>query len=182
MIAWKKLVSTSPALRREAVDFISRSRPPRGLRELATDDPTDFAGIQDSFSGGLVSPPDADLGHPHADFINGEAEFWGNSFYNYEPPSTKHCRPTVALPPEMISEVLDEEIFYDCVPGSLATCCTTLALPALCRSAQKKSLHVKIQIEGANLLAFVDTGATPSFMQAAVVRHLGLWASIQPCN
>ena len=50
MTAWKKLVSTSLALRWKATDFISHSRPPRGLRELAIDDPADFAG-KDSGAG-----------------------------------------------------------------------------------------------------------------------------------
>ena len=110
MTAWKKLVSTSPTLRREAADFISRSRPPRGLHELAADDHMDFASIQDGFSGGPASPPDADLGHTHSAFNDGEADFWGDSFYDCEPTSAEHCCPTVALPPETIPAALNEDI------------------------------------------------------------------------
>ena len=41
---------------------------------------------------------------------------------------------------------------------------------------------MKVQIEGSHILALVDTGATSSFVQAAVVKRLGLWDSVQPCH
>jgi hypothetical protein len=86
MTAWKKLVSTSPSLRREASDFISRSRPNRGLRELAVDSYEDFDGVQDTLGGLVDSSPDEDFGHLHTDFVDGEADFWDDSFYDCAPP------------------------------------------------------------------------------------------------
>lgn len=63
-----------------------------------------------------------------------------------------------------------EESFYDCGAGPNEKCHQVLALLALCGFAQKKSLHVKVNIEGTDILALVDTGATPSFMQIIVVK------------
>ena len=77
---------------------------------------------------------------------------------------------------------LTRMFFYDCNIDPVVDCCQALALPALCRSAQKKSLHVKVHIEGTDILALVDTGATSSFVQAVVVKRLGLWDSVQSCN
>lgn len=58
----------------------------------------------------------------------------------------------------------------------------TLALFVAYHAAQKKSLHIKISIEGVNILALVDTGAKSSFIQQPLVQRLGLWAFVQPCH
>ena len=115
MTAWKKLVSTSPAFRREANDFLSRSGPRKNLHEQEVEFGEDCGRIQ-------------------AAFEDGEDDFW-------------------------------EESFYDCAPDPAEACHQTLALPATCRAAQKKSLHVKVRVEGLDVLALVDTGATSSFVQ-----------------
>ena len=62
MTAWKKLVATLSSLRREASDFLSRSRPHRGFRELEVEPTEGFDGIQDRFCGAVDSFRDKDLG------------------------------------------------------------------------------------------------------------------------
>ena len=68
-----------------------------------------------------------------------------------------------------------EDTFYDCEVSSFngdlsqgEHCCQTLDVLEECRAAHKnpkKSLHVRVQVEGAEILALVDTGATSSFVQ-----------------
>lgn len=65
--------------------------------------------------------------------------------------------------------------FYDCDAILDEECRQVLTLLALCRSAQKQSVHVKVDIEGMGILALVDTSAMPSFVQADMVKPLGLW-------
>ena len=43
-------------------------------------------------------------------------------------------------------------------------CHQTFVLPVAYHAAQKKSLHVKVSVEGIDILALVDTGATSSFV------------------
>ena len=74
----------------------------------------------------------ADFDQIQADFVDGEEDFW-------------------------------EDSFYDCEANPAEACHQALALPAACRAAQKKSLHVKVRVEGLDVLALVDTGATSSF-------------------
>ena len=66
-----------------------------------------------------------------------------------------------------------------------AHCYHIIEGPETCRAARKhpkKSLHVKVHIEGQDILALVDTGATSSFVQASAVKKLGLWEQVRPCN
>ena len=46
----------------------------------------------------------------------------------------------------------------------------------------KKSLHVKVSVQGVNLMALVDTGATSSFVHSSTVRKLGLESHVRPCH
>ena len=110
MTAWKKLVSTSPTFRREANEFLAR----KGLHEQEVEFGENCGRIQ-------------------ADFVDGEDDFW-------------------------------EDSFYDCAPDPAEECHQALDLPTACRAAQKKSLHVKVGVEGLDVLALVDTGATSSFV------------------
>lgn len=57
-----------------------------------------------------------------------------------------------------------EEPFYDCEAGLDEECHQVLALPTLCRSIQKESLHVKVDTKGWDILALVDTGTMSSFV------------------
>jgi len=132
MTAWKKLVSTSPSFRREASEFLSRTKQRKSLHDQEVEFGEDFGRIQ-------------------ADFVDGEEDFW-------------------------------EDSFYDCEVTPEEECHQALALPAACRAAQKKSLHVKVCVEGVDVLALVDTGATSCFVQQALVKRLGLWDSVQPCD
>ena len=180
MTAWKKLVSTSPSLRREAQDFLVRNRPHKGLREAAVERNDKLDSVQDDFAVDDVPLWSEDFGHIQDEFTDGEADFWGDSFYECESNPNEACH---QFETQIGNETEDvEELFYDCDTSPDEKCHQVLALPALCRSAQKKSLHVKVNIEGTDILALVDTGATSSFVQAAVVKRLGLWDSVQPCN
>ena len=96
-------------------------------------------------------------------FEDGESEFWGPQDHFYD------CE---------ASPSLDDSDFNE-------HCCQTLAVPTACRAAHKnpkKSLHVRVQVEGTDILALVDTGATSSFVQQATVKRLGLWNRVQPCQ
>ena len=73
------------------------------------------------------------------------------------------------------------EDFHDCAAEPDEALHQALALPAACRAHQKKSLHVKVAVESVEVHALVDTGATSSFIQQALVRRLGLEESVRPC-
>lgn len=162
MTAWKKLVSTSASLRRESELYLSRGQQHRGrgLREHEADNRDDFCETALLEDWGVGHRPDA-FHHSNDDwtFDDGEGAFWESS----EP----------------------EDTFYDCEVSPLHEdldqgehCCQTLDVPEACRAAHKnpkKSLHVRVQVEGAEILALVDTGATSSFVQQGLVKKLGLW-------
>ena len=46
----------------------------------------------------------------------------------------------------------------------------------------KKSLHVKVSMQGVNLMALMDTGATSSFVHSSIVRKLGLESRVRSCH
>ena len=151
MTAWKKLVSTSPSLRREAEGFLSRGRPRRGLHELEVDSSAGF----DTMQHGL-DVRDDELGREGLDriqdgFADGEADFWEDSFYDCDPVLDEQCHHTQTLstctqPHVGNGDDYGTESFYDCDAAPDEQCHQVFALPAVCLSAQKKSLHVKVHV------------------------------------
>ena len=169
MTAWKKLVSTPASLHRESESYLARGHRGRGrgLRDHEVDNRDDFGETSSLKDWGASRCPDA-LHHRSDEwtFDDGEGDFWDS--------------------PEQ------EDTFYECEVSPLNEdfdqrehCYQTLEAPEACRAAHKnpkKSLHVRVQVEGAEILALVDTGATSSFVQQGLVKKLGLWNRVQSCQ
>ena len=62
-----------------------------------------------------------------------------------------------------------DDAFFDCAHPLEEECHQTFVLPVVCCAALKKSLHIKVSMEGVDILALVDTGATSSFVQQSLV-------------
>lgn len=157
-------------------DFLAHNRAHRVSREAAFDHYNRLNSVQDDFAADNILLGSEDFGCIQDGFMDCEADFWGDSFYECDSTPNKACHQCKT---QICNEAEDvEESFYDCDVGPDEKCHQILTLPALCRSAEKKSLHVKVDIEGTDILALVNTGPTSSFVQAAIVKQLGVWDSV----